>query len=96
MTPSIWPAVLAATAVVGLGQGLASPTVQGLLSRVTPAGEQGAVFGTLSSAQTLARMTNYLVANQLLGRGDPATPYWEGAAIAGVALALALWAVRRT
>jgi DHA1 family tetracycline resistance protein-like MFS transporter len=88
------PGLLGATVVVGVGQGLASPSVLGLLSRVTPASEQGAVFGTLTSAQTLARMTNYLVANQLLDRKNPAAPYWEAAAIAVVALGLAAIAMR--
>jgi MFS transporter, DHA1 family, tetracycline resistance protein len=81
--------LLGAALIVGVGQGLSSPTVQGLLSRVTPGGEQGAVFGTLTSAQTLARMVNYVVANRLLGRGDPSAPYWEAAAIAVAALVLA-------
>ena len=87
-----WPAMLGAIVLVGVGHGLANPTVQGLLSRVTPASDQGAVFGTLSSAQTLARMANYLLANYLLGLGLSYTsaPYWEAAAIAVVALLLAL------
>lgn len=85
-----WPALLSATLIVGIGQGLASPTVSGLLSRVTPASEQGAVFGTLSSAQTLARMLNYLVANVLLATGNPSAPFWEAAAIAGAALVVAV------
>ena len=91
-------ATLLATAAVGVGQGLVSPTISGLLSRVTPEGEQGAVFGTLSSAQTMARMANYLLANLLFGRGNTAAPFWEAAAIALVALGLAvvaLPAVRR-
>ena len=47
--------VLAGSIVlVGVGQGLIAPSLSGLLSRITPASEQGAVFGTLSSAQTLA------------------------------------------
>ena len=33
--------VLMATAAVGIGQGLASPTITGLLSRITPEAEQG-------------------------------------------------------
>ena len=91
------PALLGAILIIGIGHGLANPTVQGLLSRVTPAGDQGAVFGTLSSAQTLARMANYLLANYLLGLGLSYTsaPYWEAAAIAGVALLLAVAVVGR-
>ena len=71
-------ATLLATLLVGVGQGLVSPTISGLLSRITPEGEQGAVFGTLSSAQTLARMANYLVANLLFGRGNTAAPVLGG------------------
>jgi DHA1 family tetracycline resistance protein-like MFS transporter len=88
-----WPVLLGATLVVGVGQGLVSPTVSGLLSRVTPTDEQGAVFGTLTSAQTLARMVNYTLANLLLVRAGPAAPYWEACSIAAVALLLALAAV---
>lgn len=84
-----WHGLLAAALVVGVGQGVASPTIQGLLSRVTPEDEQGAVFGTLTSAQTLARTVNYVVANRLLGRFGPAAPFWEGAVIATAALLLA-------
>ncbi|SIO58676.1 MFS transporter, DHA1 family, tetracycline resistance protein [Singulisphaera sp. GP187] len=88
------PVLLGATLIVGVGQGLASPTVTGLLSRFTPDREQGAVFGVLSSAQTLARMANYVVANLLLARSGPAAPFWEAAAISAVALLLALTVAR--
>jgi len=77
------------TLLIGVGQGFVSPTVSGLLSRITPEGERGAVFGTLSSAQTLARMANYVLANLLFGRGNTAAPFWEASAIALAALALA-------
>ena len=60
-----------------------------VIKRLLQFSEQGAVFGTLTSAQTLARMINYLIANRLLDRGDPAMPYWEGAAIAAMTFALA-------
>ncbi len=89
------PALLGATLIVAIGQGLVSPTVSGLLSRVTPPAEQGAIFGTLSSAQTLARMVSYLVANELLARVSPEAPYWEASAIALVALGVALTVARR-
>ncbi len=70
-----------AMVLVGVGQGLVGPSVSGLLSRITPASEQGAVFGTLSSAQTLARMISYSTANLLLGRVSTAAPYWFGFAV---------------
>ena len=80
-----------AIVLVGVGQGLVGPSVSGLLSRLTPASEQGAVFGTLSSAQTLARMISYSTANLLLGRVSTAAPYWFGF---GVYLAAGLAAMR--
>lgn len=89
------PTLLMATLVVAVGQGLVSPTLSGLISKVTPPSEQGAVFGTLSSAQTLARMLSYLVANALLDRVGPSAPYGVGCAIAAVALALAVLATSR-
>jgi hypothetical protein len=61
----------------------------GLLSRLTPPSEQGSVFGVLASAQTLARMINYLVALNLFGISGPTAAYWEGAGIAIVGLIIA-------
>ncbi|MFO0891004.1 MAG: MFS transporter [Isosphaeraceae bacterium] len=73
---------LAGTLVlVGVGQGLVSPSISGLLSRITPMNEQGAVFGTFSSAQTLARMISYAAANEVLGSVSTAAPYWFGCAV---------------
>lgn len=87
-------ALWGATLIVGIGQGLASPSIQGLLSRSTSPEDQGAVFGTLTSAQTLARSVNYVAATALLGRLGPSAPYWEGGAIALLALVLAVDVVR--
>jgi MFS transporter, DHA1 family, tetracycline resistance protein len=75
--------------LLGFGQGLLSPSVSGLLSRVTPESEQGAVFGTLSSAQTLARMISYGAANVLLGRVALGAPYWCAFGVDLLALAVA-------
>ncbi len=83
------PGTLGAILVVGLGQGLASPSVIGLLSKATPPSEQGAVFGVSTSAQTLARMVNHFAGNVLLGRVASAAPFWEASAVATVALGLA-------
>jgi DHA1 family tetracycline resistance protein-like MFS transporter len=83
------PALAGSMVLVGLGQGVFSPSVSGLLSRITPESEQGAVFGTLSSAQTLARMISYEAANLLLGRASTGAPYWAAAGIDILALAIA-------
>jgi MFS transporter, DHA1 family, tetracycline resistance protein len=83
------PALVAAMILLAVGQGLLSPSTSGLLSRVTPETEQGAVFGTLSSAQTLARMISYSASNVLLGRVSTAAPYWGALGIDLLALAVA-------
>ncbi|MDB5353485.1 MAG: arabinose efflux permease family protein [Planctomycetota bacterium] len=86
--------LIVAIILVGIGQGFSSPSIQGLLSRLTPSSEQGAVFGTLTSAQTLARTLNYPIANILLERYGPSAPYWEAAAVAGVTLLIAVGVLR--
>ncbi len=83
------PGLIVALALLGLGQGVLTPSVSGLLSRITPMDEQGAVFGTLTSAQTFARMISYSAANFLLGRISTAAPYWGSFGIDLVALAIA-------
>ena len=62
------PELAGSMVLLGVGQGLLSPSVSGLLSRITPMSRQGAVFGTLTSAQTLARMISYSASNVLLGK----------------------------
>jgi DHA1 family tetracycline resistance protein-like MFS transporter len=77
--------------LVGVGHGVVGPSISGLLSRITPPSEQGAVFGTFSSAQTLARMISYSIANMLLGQVSTGAPYWFGFAVylaAGLAATL--------
>src|SRR5262249_51907066 len=83
------PTLVASMALLAIGQGLLSPSTSGLLSRVTPESEQGAVFGTLSSAQPLARMVSYSASNVLLGRVSNAAPYWGAVGIDVLALAVA-------
>ncbi len=83
------PELAGSMVLLGLGQGLLSPSVSGLLSRITPESEQGAVFGTLSSVQTLARMISYEAANVLLGRVSIGAPYWCAFGIDLLAMAVA-------
>jgi DHA1 family tetracycline resistance protein-like MFS transporter len=74
--------------LLGAGQGLLSPSVAGLISRLTPQSEQGAVFGTYSSAQTFARTVSYSLANVLLGKVTTAAPYLGSLGIDALALLL--------
>lgn len=79
--------------LVGTGYSVSSPSIMGLLSRSVPPREQGAVFGVYSSAQTLARILNYLIATQVLARFGPSGPFWEAAGLILIALALAVVAL---
>ncbi len=78
--------LLPSLVIVGLGQGMSNPSLTGLISRTAPSHIQGAVFGTLTSAQTMGRMINYFWANQLLGKFGEAAPFYSGALILVVAL----------
>ena len=78
----------AAIVLAAAGSGLTAPCISGLVSRITPASEQGAVFGTLVSIQTLARIVSYMLGNVLLARVSPSAPYWLAAAVYAVVLAL--------
>jgi DHA1 family tetracycline resistance protein-like MFS transporter len=80
--------LIGSLSLLAVGQGLASPSISGLLSRTTPASEQGAVFGTLTSSQTLARMISYSTSNVLLGRVSISAPYWGAFGVDLIALAL--------
>jgi len=82
------PQLAIAMLLLGLGQGLLSPSVSGLISRITPMSEQGAVFGTVSSAQTIARMISYSVSNILLDHSTGA-PFWGALGVDLIALAIA-------
>jgi MFS transporter, DHA1 family, tetracycline resistance protein len=77
---SVWPLV-GSVVLFSAGSGLVSPSISGLLSRITPMSEQGAVFGALTSTQTVARVVSYMTGNILLARVSPAAPYWFGAAV---------------
>jgi DHA1 family tetracycline resistance protein-like MFS transporter len=75
--------LVASLILLGLGQGIVSPCVSGLLSRMTPESEQGAVLGTFSSLQTMARMISYTMSNTILGLG------WTACAFDTLALLVA-------
>ena len=81
------PELAGSMMLLGIGQGLVSPSVSGLLSRITPMSRQGAVFGTLTSAETLARLISYSASNVLLGKVSTAAPYWGACGIDVVAAA---------
>lgn len=90
---SVLPLALAVV-LAAAGSGLLAPSITGLVSRITPSSEQGAVFGALTSIQTLARIISYLLGNVLLDRVSPSAPYWFAAVVYGMVLTLGAVAAR--
>lgn len=86
---SVYP-LAAAIVLTAVGSGLLGPSITGLLSRITPASEQGAVFGALTSIQTVARIASYVLGNVLLARVSLSAPYAVAAGVYGLVVLLAL------
>lgn len=76
---------LVACAVIGLGQGFASPTLQSMLSKATPAESQGAVFGVSQALGSLGRVVGHSLAGVIYMQVAVGAPFLISAA----ALALA-------
>jgi DHA1 family tetracycline resistance protein-like MFS transporter len=65
---SAWHLLLLAVGVLAIGSGLTRPPLFGLLSRLTPASEQGATLGVAQGAGSLARVVGPPFAGFLLDR----------------------------
>lgn len=89
--PLLFPALI----LSGLGQGMATPSLSGLISRSSSPTIQGAVFGTLNSAQTGSRMVNYSFANMLRGAYGESAPFYSGAVFLGIGLLIVRLAIKR-
>jgi len=89
------PGLAVAIVLFAVGSGLLSPSITGLLSRITPAGEQGAVFGALLAIQTVARIISYLLGNVLQDRVSASAPYWFAAGVYALLVLVAALAASR-
>lgn len=69
-----WILLLATVAGLAIGSGLTRPPLFGMLSRLTPADEQGATLGVAQSAGALARVFGPVFAGLLFDR-HPTWPY---------------------
>jgi DHA1 family tetracycline resistance protein-like MFS transporter len=87
--------LLAAFAIVAVGQGIASPTLQSLISRGASADEQGRIMGSNQSMGALARAVGPLIGGGLFARVGHPTPFYASAGLLLAATALSVPAVRR-
>ncbi len=81
--PFSW--LLVALAGVALGNGLSSPSLAGLVSIATVAGEQGSVLGVYQALGSLARTIGPFLGGLAFDTLGPTSPLWIG----GIILALA-------
>lgn len=76
-----WGPLLGWLAVLGLASSLARPPIFGLISRLTPASDQGATLGVAQAVGSLARIAGPVFAGILFMR-HPAWPYLACSAMA--------------
>ncbi|MFN0242853.1 MAG: MFS transporter [Planctomycetota bacterium] len=78
---SSWGMVIIGCALMPIGFGLNNPALNGLISRASPADEQGAYLGLNQSALSLARMTGPPCAGALFQAFGPSAPFWFGGGV---------------
>lgn len=76
----LWVPAVIVIVFLGLGSGLAQPSLSSLISRSAPREIQGGIFGVTQSLGALARCVSPLISNSLF-QGSPAYPYLFGAFI---------------
>jgi len=81
--------------LMAIGQGIATPCVQSLVSKGTPEDQQGFVLGTNQSMSALARVVGPSLGGAIYVGWTPATPFWVSSAILAASVGLALMAIRQ-
>ncbi|MFG0243421.1 MAG: MFS transporter [Phycisphaerales bacterium JB054] len=87
-----WGGLLIALGLLGLGGGVAGPSITGMLSRLAPKSEEGKVMGASQSISALALVFGPLAAGRLYDGVGQGWPFWTAAGV--VVLALLIVAVR--
>lgn len=85
------PAVAVAMTVMAIGFSIMNPSLTSLVSLQAGAEDQGMVMGVSRSASTLARVAGPAWAGAMFAYLGPDWPYYGGALIMGVVVALSLW-----
>ena len=79
------PQLLVMLVPVAFGVGLANPTLLGMISRLIPASDQGAIAGMTQSASSLARILGPLTGGWLYDHRGQTVPFWFAAIMVLVA-----------
>jgi len=91
---SLW-AVLVVTGLLAIGMGLLNPSVTSLVSRLAGADERGGIMGVSQSASSLARILGPAVAGAVFTVWGRNAPYYLGALLMVLVVAMALGLPRR-
>lgn len=86
--PWMWPFVLLMVPLAW-GSGMSNTATSALASQLTPADEQGGLFGVINAIQGVGRIIGPAVGTFVFARGGYATSYWVAGGTVAVGLALA-------
>jgi DHA1 family tetracycline resistance protein-like MFS transporter len=84
------PVLLVVSAFLAVGMGILNPAVSSLVSREAEIDERGGIMGVSQSASSLARIVGPALAGFVYGDFGRDTPYYLGAVVLALVLALAL------
>ncbi|QQY07864.1 MAG: MFS transporter [Candidatus Xiphinematobacter sp.] len=91
---SNFASILGVLVLIALGNGLVTPTLNGLASRCSSPQIQGRVIGLMQASGSLGRFLGPLIAMALVGWDTPAQygriPIWVGASLSFIAFCLAV------
>jgi DHA1 family tetracycline resistance protein-like MFS transporter len=87
--------MLAVFGLMSLGQSLATPSLQSLISRSAAASEQGSVLGSSQSMSALARALGPAVGGLLFSRIGPSAPFLAAGGVLVLAVLLSVPATNR-
>lgn len=93
--PARMPLMYLDFSIVAVGQGFASPALQGLISRAAAASEQGRILGSAQSMSALARAIGPAVGGLLYASISPAAPFVVAAVLLLLGVGLAFPATAR-
>ncbi len=85
----MWPFVLLMVPLA-IGSGMNNTATSALASQLTPAEEQGGLFGALAAVQGLGRIAGPAIGNLVFAKWGYVATYWTAAITVGLGLLLAL------
>jgi len=91
------PQLLVVLIPVAFGVGLANPTLLGMISRLIPASDQGAIAGMTQSASSMARILGPITGGLLYDHAGQPVPFWFAAVVVLLAFlcVLPVWSQRQ-